>query len=292
MRGSLRRKKRKNIPQIRGDTSHANGDDEGQQWAYRDPLKDFGRCAPSPLRAPRVYGPPGLLRHRVQMVTCGLAVLIVGSVVHTWSGAKARQRLLEGKEPLPQGMAIPVLAHVLLLILGLGMLWSGGSFFLAVLGMGAYFFVLPLLVVPLLRALGLISVTEVEADPVLRLLAALERGKVVEVETYLDQGWDVSMTFPFLYDSEPLHIAAHHGRRQLAELLLCRGANPNARDAAGKTPLHYAALYGHADLVDLLLDGGALANMKDDDAETALALAAASGHPRIVQALEAHGTQA
>ena len=43
-----------------------------------------------------------------------------------------------------------------------------------------------------------------------------------------------------------LFLAVEHGQRQTVELLLARGADPNAADARGRTPLE-AALAVHAD---------------------------------------------
>lgn len=79
----------------------------------------------------------------------------------------------------------------------------------------------------------------------------------------------------------PLLIALYHGRRDLAELLLAQGRQPDAFEAAalgdaerlqslldaepsavtrysndGWTPLHLAAFFGHADAVRLLLERG------------------------------------
>lgn len=129
------------------------------------------------------------------------------------------------------------------------------------------------------------------SDPALCFVGALEDGRVEEVATYLDRGWDANTNFWFLCECKPLHFAAHHGHRAVAELLLGRGADPDARDARGGSPLHCAASYGHQDIVELLLARGAVVNAKDDDGETALGLAAASGHTDIVQILEAHGAE-
>jgi ankyrin len=56
----------------------------------------------------------------------------------------------------------------------------------------------------------------------------------------------------------PLHIAAHYGNVNIANLLLDRGANVNfAASKHSITPLHVAAKWGRANMVTLLLERGA-----------------------------------
>ncbi len=50
----------------------------------------------------------------------------------------------------------------------------------------------------------------------------------------------------------PLHSAASAGRREAAELLVARGADPSQADHQGKSPAHYARLRGHGELADWL----------------------------------------
>lgn len=55
----------------------------------------------------------------------------------------------------------------------------------------------------------------------------------------------------------PLHTAAKHCKKEMAELLLQYGADANARDFGTWTPLHHAALKLCRPVVKLLLDHGA-----------------------------------
>jgi len=55
----------------------------------------------------------------------------------------------------------------------------------------------------------------------------------------------------------PLHRAASHGDKALAELFIAKGADVNARDKKGHTPLSYAQTQGHTEIVELLCKHGA-----------------------------------
>jgi ankyrin repeat protein len=67
----------------------------------------------------------------------------------------------------------------------------------------------------------------------------------------------------------PLIRAAECGHREIARLLLARGAEPNAVDAEGRTALAAAAEYGDPELVRLLLDAGADPKRRSADGRTA-----------------------
>lgn len=56
--------------------------------------------------------------------------------------------------------------------------------------------------------------------------------------------------------------------------LLENGADPNARDAEGRTALIAAAYMGHSEIVSVLLEYGADINHQDSDGRTALSVAA------------------
>uniref|UniRef100_A0ABD2WT75 Uncharacterized protein n=1 Tax=Trichogramma kaykai TaxID=54128 RepID=A0ABD2WT75_9HYME len=59
----------------------------------------------------------------------------------------------------------------------------------------------------------------------------------------------------------PLHLAVHHRRLNLVELLLRRGSDPNIPDKEGFTPLHRALLTrGNEEMIELLLRNGASPN--------------------------------
>lgn len=56
--------------------------------------------------------------------------------------------------------------------------------------------------------------------------------------------------------STPLHYAAGHGHKDIAELLVASKADVNAKDNDGATPLHLAAQNGHNDVAELLRQRG------------------------------------
>jgi uncharacterized protein len=133
----------------------------------------------------------------------------------------------------------------------------------------------------------------------------------VLVHSHSSEGWT------------PLHVAAHYGHSQVAEMLLAHGADVNARatndlgsspllwaitgqdvaaitvllehgadinetTTAGSTPLHKAAVVGNAALVRLLLACGAEVNARNSGGQTALAHALFKGHDEVVALLEQH----
>src|SRR5262249_541416 len=89
----------------------------------------------------------------------------------------------------------------------------------------------------------------------------------------------------------------------VAELLLKKGADVNARNEFGKTPLMYAIQYGSKDVISLFIVNGADVNLLTDGKDecgkkpvpleaggrTALMYAACYVTPPIMQALIRHG---
>lgn len=99
--------------------------------------------------------------------------------------------------------------------------------------------------------------------------AAGGNGDVQTVQGYLDRGTDVNLKDEA--GATPLHYAAGAGRLPIVQLLLERGANPNAKTATTEqTPLHVAAIGGHARVVQLLLHHKARANVTDVHGKTPL----------------------
>jgi uncharacterized protein len=102
----------------------------------------------------------------------------------------------------------------------------------------------------------------------------------------LDAGADVDAVSQNEMHVAPIHSAVA-GRREVALLLVSRGAQVNVRQRHGWTPLHAAAQHGDDELVEALLQAGADASLANDDGVTAADLAERAGYAAVVQALRA-----
>ncbi|HMJ62080.1 MAG TPA: ankyrin repeat domain-containing protein, partial [Bryobacteraceae bacterium] len=76
----------------------------------------------------------------------------------------------------------------------------------------------------------------------------------------------------------------------LVELLLKRGANPNATQEGGWTALHGAAQAGQRGMVEALLTSGADINLRAGNQQTPLDMALIKGHQEVLAILEALGS--
>ena len=85
-----------------------------------------------------------------------------------------------------------------------------------------------------------------------RLHSAVIYGRLEEVRAIIDDGVDIDYR---LEGKTPLLVAALDGHREIVDLLLEAGADPNA--PGDETPLLVAAVGGHGEIVDILLEAGA-----------------------------------
>jgi ankyrin repeat protein len=114
---------------------------------------------------------------------------------------------------------------------------------------------------------------------------AAKIGDLAGVQAELDKGVDVGAKDEF--GRTPLYLAAENGRKQVAELLIAKGADVNAKN--GFTPLHRAAYQGHKEIAELLIANGADVNAKDDDGRTPLHYAAKYATKEVVELLIPNG---
>ncbi len=97
-----------------------------------------------------------------------------------------------------------------------------------------------------------------------------------------------------------LHMAARHGHRDIAELLVKQGANPDAQDNQGLTPVQWTVLRGDKAMTEWFLERGADPNAPDRAGRNLLHLAVApreldprapaDGYPELVRLLLQYGT--
>jgi len=106
-------------------------------------------------------------------------------------------------------------------------------------------------------------------------------------EFLLAKGSDVNAKGP--QGAIPLHLAAQYGRRDVAALLLAKGSDVDARDLNGSTPLHIAAAGDNTDVAELLLANGADVNSRDSKGETPLRVARIHHRKAVADLLRHHG---
>ena len=93
----------------------------------------------------------------------------------------------------------------------------------------------------------------------------------------------------FISPYPDMFIVAQGDDLKTLKLLLTRGANPNAQDAAGKTPLMMAAAAGRLDMCKELLAKGADVQIQDFLGGTAVMAAAESGQSAALAILQIKG---
>jgi len=89
----------------------------------------------------------------------------------------------------------------------------------------------------------------------------------------------------------PLHVAAQHGRAEIARLLLAKGAPVNLQDDMGMTPLLWAVSKDHGEVVKLLLAHGADVNIREHGGWCAMHWASARDDLLITELLLQHGAE-
>lgn len=90
---------------------------------------------------------------------------------------------------------------------------------------------------------------------------------------------------------EPIHVAAEHGRLDMAAMLVQNGAQVNARDNTKKQPIHKAVQQGDVKMVLFLLSNGADASARDMHGNQPLHIATDLGHAKIAEILIQHGAR-
>lgn len=110
-------------------------------------------------------------------------------------------------------------------------------------------------------------------------------GQMASAQRLLELGADVNAVSHNSLRNTPVHAATAGGHRDVALLLIERGAQVQAADAGGHTPLHIAAENGLLDVVKALLARGADPLAVDGEDKTPLSRAAAKNRTEVVDEL-------
>jgi ankyrin repeat protein len=119
------------------------------------------------------------------------------------------------------------------------------------------------------------------------LVKAAFQNDLAEVARLALGGPDVNV-IDKVTDRSALAYAAENGNRDMVNVLISAGANPNGTNTLGQTPLMYLRDNVTPDVVRDLLSAGADVNARDDAGSTALMnLAASAGFETLKQLLDA-----
>ncbi len=117
----------------------------------------------------------------------------------------------------------------------------------------------------------------------------VERGDIVAINTLLDRNPEIGIDATYEHGWTPLIVAAFHGRLDLVQYLLERGAEVNVQASFGWTALMFAADHGHYEIVKTLLEAGANATLLVEGDDNAYDFAIDSGNTQIGELLKAYG---
>ena len=140
-----------------------------------------------------------------------------------------------------------------------------------------------------LLSTGLVDVNNMDLTNWTILGKAAAYGHKDVVDLLLSKGADPNMENT--NGLSPLHRAANHGSKDVVKLLLGKGAEPNKTDRDGRTPLHWAALRNFDGVAKLLLNTGAELDKADKDGRTPLHHAAWNNHEDVVKVLLDEGAK-
>jgi len=129
------------------------------------------------------------------------------------------------------------------------------------------------------------------------LEVAANEGQVEAMKLLLAKGMKVDAVVPQTYGETPLHHAVFQGHLAAVRFLIDNGANVNKVETGrGRTPLHQIADHGNLDgerrdIAVLLLDKGAKIDAKDSAGKTPLALAVENRNEGAVTLLKSRGAK-
>jgi ankyrin repeat protein len=109
-------------------------------------------------------------------------------------------------------------------------------------------------------------------------------------ETLIRKGADMQARSRNPMKNAPLHAAAAGRSRESVRILIEHGADVNAQQEGGWTALHAASQNGDVEMVQLLIAGGAHVHARAGNNQNALDLALTKGHQAVVDILDAYAT--
>ena len=107
----------------------------------------------------------------------------------------------------------------------------------------------------LLTANAQTGVVTIRLGPDISIWGAASNGNIVAVKQHLAAGTDVNAKDGFA-DWTALHWAVQFGHKEIAELLIAKGAKLNVQNSLGYTPLDLAAMNENKEIADLLRKHG------------------------------------
>ena len=129
--------------------------------------------------------------------------------------------------------------------------------------------------------------------PNISIHEAVMRGNIEAVKQHIAAGTDVNVKDDAYGGLTPLQMAAGEGQKEIAELLIAKGADVNAKYDRGWTPLLWAAREGHKEIAELLIAKGADVNAKVEggvfSGRTPLDLAWLTRQTKTADFLRKHG---
>jgi len=123
------------------------------------------------------------------------------------------------------------------------------------------------------------------------ILTAIEEGDMERVKQLIKENPDMVNLECNQSGSRPLHIAVYKNHKEIALLLIEKGADVNSKDVQGTFPLYAAVCMENKEMVSLLIDNGADVNIEPDGTRRPLDLAASTGNKEIVTLLIEKGAE-
>ena len=122
----------------------------------------------------------------------------------------------------------------------------------------------------------------------IELHEASANNNILAVEILL-KNKDIDVNLSNILGLTPLTHASKSGYKEIVELLLKAGADPNKLDQLYITPLMNACANGHTDIVEILIKNGASINLSNCNSETPLHYACSENYFDIIKILIENG---